>query len=147
MPAVLPYLPMACPCFYPVEPSDGPAGTCVPLGDRWSGVCRAAPDTGWQPDTTTIRQLCNFGYARTKCPHVPEEGPDAVRFTIVDDRNGVIRIYWVTEKDHLPFAHGPLDYRRAESAFAQPHPDACIAQQAVAYVSSYLRRRGESSRL
>jgi hypothetical protein len=48
------------------------------------------------------------------------------------------------EKDHLPFAHGPLEYSRAEARFRIAHPDACVSQQARAYVGSYLHRKGES---
>src|ERR1035438_1653010 len=104
----------------------------MPLGDAWSGVCRAAPDREWLPDANTLQQLCNFGYAREKCARVPADTPDAVR------------IYWVMEKDHLPFAHGPLEYSRAEADFWTAHPDACITQQALAYLGSYLHRKGDS---
>ncbi|MGA3043246.1 MAG: hypothetical protein ABSF54_20905 [Bryobacteraceae bacterium] len=116
----------------------------MPLGDAWSGVCRAGSTGEWQPDLHTLQQLCNFGYAREKCTRVPAAGPDAVRFSISHDRDGLVGIYWVTEKDHLPFAHGPLDYSRPEARFRTPHPDACIAQQAQVYVTGYLRRKGRS---
>jgi hypothetical protein len=135
-------MPMACPWFSPLEYlSPGPGKSPAPLGDAWSGLCRAAPGTGWTPDAETLRRLCNFGYAREKCPRLPPDGPDAVRFSITQDRDGLIRIYWVVEKNHLPFAHGHLDYSRAEARFESPPPDARIAQQAQAYVCSYLRRR------
>jgi hypothetical protein len=116
----------------------------MPLGDAWSGICRAALAEG-HPDANTLQQLCNFGYAREKCALVPPGVPDAVRFTISNDREGLIRIYWVMEKDHLPFAHGPLEYSRAEAGFIAPHPDASLNRQAQAYVSSYLRRKGGSN--
>lgn len=138
---------MACPCFFPVERlplATGKKLAPMPLGDAWSGVCRAAPAAPLPPDANTIQQLCNFGYARGKCPHVPADSADAVRFGISQDRDGIIRIYWVMEKDHLPFAHGPLEYSRAGAAFRTAHADACIAQQAQAFVSSYLRRKGAS---
>ncbi len=118
----------------------------MPLGDAWSGVCRAAPGAEWLPDPHTLHQFCNFGYAREKCVRVPAAGPDAVRFGISHDQDGIVRIYWVMEKDHLPFAHGPLEYARAENGFRTTHPDACVAQQAQAYVSGYLRRKGDSGR-
>ena len=69
-----------------------------------------------------------------------------MRFTISQDRDGLIRIYWVVEKDHLPFAHGPLEYSRADARFKNPDPDVLLAQQAQAYVSSYLRRKEDSRR-
>ena len=118
----------------------------MPLGDSWSGICRAAPTGEWLPDPHSLQQLCNFGYAREKCARVPADGADAVRFGISDDREGLIRIYWVMEKDHLPFAHGPLEYSRADASFRAAHPDTCVTQQAQAYVSAYLRRKGDSGR-
>jgi len=117
----------------------------MPLGDSWSGVCRATPQGEWRPDPHTLQQFCNFGYARDKCARVPADSPDAVRFSISHDREGIVRIYWVVEKDHLPFAHGPLEYSRAEAGLRTTHPDACITQQAQAYVASYLRRKGGSA--
>jgi hypothetical protein len=113
----------------------------MPLGDAWSGICRAAPAGEWRPDPNTLQQLCNFGYARGKCARVPSDGPDAVRFSISHDRDGIVSIYWVMEKDHLPFAHGPLEYSRTEAGFRTVHPDARVTQQAQAYVISYLRRQ------
>jgi hypothetical protein len=140
---------MACPCFFPVERMPQATGKRIPpmpLGDPWSGVCRAMPAGEWLPDPNTLQQLCNFGYAREKCARVPAESPDAVRFGISNDSQGIVRIYWVMEKDHLPFAHGPLEYSRADAGFQCAHPDACVTQQAQAYVSSYLRRKEDSGR-
>jgi hypothetical protein len=140
---------MACPYFYPVEhmpQATGRRTPPMPLGDAWSGICRAAAAGEWLPDPNTAQQLCNFGYAREKCARVPEDGADAVRFSIAHDQDGLVRIYWVKEKNHLPFAHGPLEYSRVDADFRVSHPDACIAQQARAYVSSYLRRKGDSGR-
>jgi len=112
----------------------------MPLGDAWRGVCRARPEGEWLPEPGILEQLCNLGYARDRCTRFPDEGPDAVRFAISQDQDGLIRLYWVVEKNHLPFAHGPLEYARAEGCFRTAHPDARIAQQAQAYLSSYLRR-------
>lgn len=138
---------MACPCFFPVEPlpPSGKQRPPAPLGDRWTGLCCAGAETGWMPDPVAIREICNFGYAAGKCPRFPAGGPDAVRFTISHDQAGLIRIYWVVEKSHLPFAHGPLEYSRTDACFTVPHPDAAIARQAQAYISSYLRRIGDDS--
>jgi len=138
---------MACPWFYPLERA--PQATAkkappMPLGDAWSGVCRAVPGSEWRPAPLIVHQFCNFGYARGKCARIPQDAPDAVRFSVSNDRDGFIRIYWVVEKNHLPFAHGPLEYSRAIAAFTRPHPDACIAQQAEAYVRGYLRRKEET---
>jgi hypothetical protein len=140
---------MACPYFYPVERTPQATGKRtppMPLGDAWSGACRAPATGEWLPDSNTVQQLCNFGYAREKCAHVPGDGPDAVRFGIARDRDGLIRISWVVEKNHLPFAHGAVEYSRASSEFETPPPDPCAARQAEAYLSSYLRRKGDSGR-
>ena len=118
----------------------------MPLGDPWSGVCRATPTGEWLPDAHTLQQLCNFGYAREKCARVPADGPDAVRFGISHDREGLVGIYWVMEKDHLPFAHGPLEYSREAARFLPSHTDPRVAQQAQAYISSYLRRKEDLGR-
>lgn len=115
----------------------------MPLGDAWSGVCRAVPEGEWRPDPQTLQQFCNFGYAREKCAHVPADASDAVRFSVSYDRDGIVGIYWVIEKDHLPFAHGPLEYSRAAAGFRAVHSDARVTQQARAYVVSYLRRKGD----
>jgi len=139
---------MACPCFFPVERmprATGKRTPPMPLGDAWSGACRAVPEGEWRPDPQTLQQFCNFGYAREKCAHVPADASDAVRFSVSHDRDGIVGIYWVMEKDHLPFAHGPLEYSRAAAGFRTVHPDACVTQQAQAYVVTYLRRKGECS--
>jgi hypothetical protein len=118
----------------------------MPLGDAWSGVCRAQPEGEWLPDPQTLQQLCNFGYSREKCARVPADSPDAVRFGVSHDRDGIVSIYWVVEKDHLPVAHGPLEYARADAGFPAAHPDTCVAQQAQAYIASYLRWKGNAGR-
>jgi len=78
---------------------------------------------------------CNLGYARGRCPRFPSgEGPDAVRFTISDDSDpGNVRVYYVIERDHHPFAHGPLDLSAAAPL---------LARQGAAYLESYHRRKG-----
>ncbi len=140
---------MACPWFYPVECLNpgGRKGTPLPLGDAWSGLCRADAGADWTPDAESVQRLCNFGYAREKCPRFPGDSADAVRFSISKDQDGVIGIYWVVEKNHLPFGHGRLDYSTLEGRFAEAPPDALVARQAFAYVSSYLRRKRGSAGL
>ena len=133
---------MACPCFYPVEriPQTG-RSTPAPLGDLWSGICRARPESEWSPDAATAEQFCNFGYAQGKCPRFAGDRGDAVRFAVSQDYGEGIRIYWVVEKDHLPFAHGLLEYSRADAGFQTAQVDALVARQAQAYIGSYLRRK------
>ena len=143
---------MSCPYFYPVRTraeSHGSANAKLPLGDSWSGICRAIPDQSWQPDDATLRPLCNLGYARGSCNRFPEgDGPDAVRFTVSGHQNTAIHIYYVIERDHLPFAHGALEYTTSDGAFTRTPDvyaaeDAMVSRQAQAYVTSYLRRKLE----
>ena len=50
------------------------------------------------------------------------------------------------ERDHHPFAHGPLEYSRAAAAIDAGQ--ACgetLDAQAKAYAASYLRRKSEAS--
>jgi hypothetical protein len=138
---------MACPYFYPVEARAGSA--TLPLGAWWKGVCVAVPGApqaeagaagGSWCDTN-----CNLGYARGECARFPAgEGPDAVRFTISSHENTAIRIYYVMERDHHPFAHGRLEYSPAAAGFVTPPETATLERQAQAYVESYLRRKEES---
>jgi hypothetical protein len=88
---------------------------------------------------------CNLGYARGECARFPAgEGPDAVRFTISGHESTAIRIYYVVERDHHPFAHGRLEYSPAAAGFVTPPETAALERQAQAYVESYLRRKEES---
>lgn len=140
---------MACPYFFPVEPrshENNPLHAMLPLGATWTGLCRAAPERDSQPDDAILRTLCNLGYARGDCARFPgDDGPDAVRFTISQDDGTSLRIYYVIERDHHPFAHGSLDYSLACGGFAEPPSAETMCRQASAYVESYLRRKSEAS--
>ena len=117
----------------------------LPLGDSWAGACRAVADRAWQPDPATLRPLCNLGYARGTCAHFPPgDGPDAVLFTVSADEGASIRLYYVTERDHHPFAHGPLSYSVATASFTSAAPAEALESQARAYIASYLRRKAEA---
>jgi hypothetical protein len=133
---------MACPYFFPVEAHAGSA--MLPLGDWWSGLCHA-PGVPREAGGTCGDTGCNLGYARGACARFPEgEGPDAVRFTIAGHQGGIVRIGYVVERDHHPFAHGRLEYSAAAGGFAPPSLPVLLARQAEAYVESYLRRKKES---
>ncbi len=120
----------------------------LPLGDAWMGICHAVPDQFFRPDDSLLDPFCNLGYARGHCPRFPaDHGPDAARFTIVSDDGDALRLYYVLERDHRPFAHGPLEFSVAQNQLTTPAEGALIAVQARAYAASYLRRRSESDRL
>jgi hypothetical protein len=133
---------MSCPYFDPVAPrvpGSGPESAMLPLGDAWTGICRATPEQPWQPDHATLGPLCNLGYARGTCARFPPgDGPDAVRFAVSGDHGATVDLYYVIERDHHPFAHGPLEHTSAGVQGAGP----LLARQAQAYVQSYLRRKG-----
>jgi len=135
---------MSCPYFDPVAPCE-PAGSSqtamLPLGDRWNGLCRAVPGQPCTPADSDL-SVCNLGYARESCPRFPQSGvPDAVRFTIMADSQSSLRLYYVVERDHHPYTHGPLECTLPSGNFASlPHDDV-FAAQARAYVASYQRRK------
>ena len=140
---------MACPYFHAVKPyrqTDPSRSAMLPLGDAWDGLCHAIPDAPVEPGESTILSFCNMGYARGCCARFPAgEGPDAVRFTIADDGPGTLRVYYVLERDHHPWSHGPLEFSRAAEYLGPPADEAAI-RLARAYVESYLRRISEASR-
>ena len=134
---------MACPYFFPVERRlpTGARDAMLPLGDQYTGLCRAVPGALSTPDESVLRPLCNLGYARGACPSFPsEEGPDAVRFTISRDAGDSIAIDYVVERDHHPFAHGKLEYSASSGSLADS-PGDILARQAAAYAESYRRRK------
>jgi hypothetical protein len=90
--------------------------------------------------------LCNLGYARGACPRFPNgEGPDAVRFTVQAVEETGLRLYYVVERDHHPFAHGPLEFSLASGALMNPPHGQWLGRQALAYVRSYLRRKAAAA--
>lgn len=119
----------------------------LPLGDHWTGICRAAPESPAPVRETAHRPFCNLGYARLECGRFPAgDGPDAVRFTILAAEPGILRLYYVIERDHHPFAHGPLQYSHASGKPANLPVEETFARQAQAYAESYLRRKAEAAR-
>ena len=110
----------------------------LPLGDWWQGECRAGGNAEIDP------AHCNMGYARGHCPRfTPHDGADAIRFTISRHEETLLRIYYVAERDHHPFAQGPLEYSLTAHALVDPPPQATLSRQAEAYAESYLRRKKE----
>jgi hypothetical protein len=133
---------MPCPFFYPVQPLPWPNAPRLPLGDAYAGLCHADPACAAEPEPAVQRQLCNLGYARGRCARFPQaEGPDAVRFSVVEDAGHLIRLCWVRERNHYPFDHGPLEYSPEKQAFAAGAAEPGLERQARAYVASYLRRK------
>ncbi len=92
------------------------------------------------PEPESLRSFCNFGYGRGTCRRFPDsDSADAVRFTVSRDDGATVGIYYVMERDHHPFAHGPIEYSRA-SRSCEPGAHG-LQSLAEAYVASYLRRK------
>lgn len=136
---------MACPYFSPVEVDrEWRSHPRMPLGDPYTGLCRADPFRDWQPDQATLRQCCNPGYARQRCPHFPSAaGPDAHRFSVVSDSGGLLRLFYVAEQAHTPLAHGTIEYSTDRGQFVNGGAAPLLLRQAQAYIESYLRRKAE----
>ena len=115
----------------------------MPLGDPYVGACTAGQA---QVPDGRLRTCCNTGYARGACPSFPGgDAPDALRFGIVQWKDGVATIRYVVERDHHPFDHGTLQLQECE-----PLGDgkgAIVKRQARAFLHSYLRRRPEGADL
>jgi hypothetical protein len=140
---------MACPYFEPLRPRSRAPGAgqtaMLPLGDAWSGACRAGPPDAEPPGEHDLHPACNLGYARGRCARFPHrDGPDAVRFSVSADDGGLIRLRYALESDHHPFAHGRLEYSREHGSFAAAPETPVLLRQAAAYVESYLRRKQEA---
>jgi len=107
----------------------------MPLGDPHRGRCTAE---GGEGAVERVRTCCNTGYARGVCPSFPaSEGPDVVRFGIVQRIGGVATIRYVRERDHHPFDDGRMELRESEPGGAG---ESTLQRQAGAFLASYLRR-------
>jgi hypothetical protein len=135
---------MACPYFYPVarfESSGWVVPPRLPLGDPYTGECRAA-DAAFQPDETRQRQICNLGYGRSRCDHFPEAAlADAVRFHVASDAGELIRIQYVFEKECWPQEHGVFECHSATGDLSNGPDGEILRKQAAAFIESYLRRK------
>jgi len=82
-----------------------------------------------------------MGYARGRCPRYSCDGAgDAVRFLISNDQAGLVRIEYVVERDHHPHQRGSFEYHRAAAILDPPTGNPQLDRQALAFISSYLRR-------
>ncbi|HSP66714.1 MAG TPA: hypothetical protein VLN48_03235 [Bryobacteraceae bacterium] len=133
---------MACPFFMPsrrLEHVGWVRPPRLPLGDPWGGTCHARADNIVEPPDLQQRELCNCGYARGRCERFPGgEAPDATRFSITSDTGGVVRLVYIFEKDHAPASHGVLEFPGSGEVSGVSD---LLAQQAKAFLESYLHRR------
>lgn len=106
----------------------------APLGGLFEGECEIERGAG-EP------RLCNFGYARGLCASFPEGTvADAVRFSVVDSADGLVRVVWILEKDHAPVEHGELEYLESSGEFVEK-PEGVLGVQARVFVENYLERK------
>jgi len=119
----------------------------LPLGGAWTGTCHADAANPVQPAESELLSLCNLGYARGVCPRFPatDPGPDAARFTIAQDDGACLRLYYVLERNHEPFAHGLLECPLPPGPFTGAPVGKLTEKQARAYASSYLTRKASAA--
>jgi hypothetical protein len=111
----------------------------MPLGDPWGGTCHARADDIVEPPDLQQRELCNCGYARTRCDRFPGgSAADAVRFSIISDTGGSVRLVYIIEKDHAPASHGVLEFPESGEITGVSN---LLAHQAKAFLESYLYGR------
>ncbi len=125
---------MACVYFFPIaqlELGDWIHAPRLPLGAAYRGVCRATSDA-FEPPESEQRELCNCGYARGRCGRMPADAPDAIRFSVTENR-GDLQLRWVIEKDHMPVEFGSIASTEASLAIA---PE-LLAAQARAFIQSH----------
>ncbi|HUI84639.1 MAG TPA: hypothetical protein VL240_10465 [Candidatus Binatia bacterium] len=138
---------VACPYFMPESRFNGtwPFPQRLPLGAGWSGTCCAPGYEGVRPGDEELTSGCNMGYA-AKCFRLPpDRQADAVRFALGEEREGVLHVLFVCERNYLPAGHGELCYDRARGRWLQTHDDPRIQRMAECYVLSQLERRNSSA--
>jgi len=133
-----------CPYFIPTERFDD-AGfvhpSRLPLGAGYRGLCGAPGHDGEALTDEELKQGCNLGYARN-CSRLPaEREADAVRFSILRERDGQIALCYVSELNYLPREHGNLQYDSVLRKWLNPHSDRRVQALAECFLQSYLARR------
>jgi hypothetical protein len=110
----------------------------VPLGDLWTGECRA-PGRSEGAEST---ELCNLGYARGRCARFPDNGgPDAVRFSVARPTGEAVSVRFAVERGYLPHEHGTLVFSTGGRCLTVPAPEGPLRRLAEAYLESYLSRK------
>lgn len=134
---------MACPYFMPTSRHEAELWTHrqrLSLGDGFAGCCTAPGRNGCAASETELKDLCNLGYANA-CEHLPADRvADALRFVIARDSGSALTLLWSTERQHLPVAHGQLEYDAASGRFLAAHPDAGLQRMAECFIESYIQR-------
>jgi hypothetical protein len=137
---------VACPFFMPIRRMEStvwkPAAR-LPLGELYAGVCHAQAELA-EPPEPVLRDLCNCGYARGRCSRLPPgDHADAVRFSLLSDDAGAIRLICVLEKDHAPAEHQYLEC--GLDGVVSASVSETLRAQARAFIESYVRLRNASA--
>jgi hypothetical protein len=135
---------MPCPYFIPTDRFDDAAFVHpgrLPLGAAYRGYCGAPEHKGSVPTDEELKLACNLGYARN-CSRLPRDRQaDAVRFSIVQDRQGQISICYVSELNYLPVGYGTLQYDSLLQRWISLHPEVRTQALAECFLQSYLAKR------
>lgn len=146
---------MACPYFMPLqklENGNWPHPSRLPLGAGWCGQCTAPGHEGEVPAQDILEAFCNLGYADC-CAWAPRERVwDAVRFAVAppDGKHAekasappasVLRLRFVCERNHLPVAHGDLEFDLPSASWLRMHADPRIQKMAECFLQSYLQKK------
>jgi hypothetical protein len=139
------------------ENGNWPHPARLPLGGGWSGHCTAPGHEGESPAQHILEALCNLGYASSCSWAPPERAWDAVRFAVsarsdsvahesgknagADGPARVLRLRYVCERNHLPVAHGDLEFDLTRSAWLRRHDDARLQKMAECFLDAYRKSR------
>ena len=110
----------------------------MPLTGLFAGECGDSP--GALLPIERLRDCCNRGHARTRCPQADTIEPDAVQFLVKADRDDVIEVSWAIERNHHPIAVGTLQI--SSTPLSQSGPP--LQYQARAFAANYLRQKGRA---
>jgi hypothetical protein len=131
---------MPCPYFVPLQSLGSRRDRAYwPLLAPWSGECAA--ESGFAGSAVPVTDAdavrwCNFGYA-AGCPRLPAGRPaDKISFGIARERDGILQLTWVLERDHLPVAVGSLHYEREQGEWRSRHEDPILQRQAECYIAA-----------
>jgi len=69
-----------------------------------------------------------------------------VRFSVTEDTPAKLLVVYVVEKDHAPVEFGTLEYSIADARLHGPIISDVLAQQARAFLESYLSARGQAGK-
>jgi hypothetical protein len=118
-----------------------------PLGHPYSGVCHARPEEPFVPPESSLHDLCNCGYARSRCDRFPKDSTvDAVRFSVTSIEPDSVCLVCILEGAHAPVEYGTLKYATRQSRFVDPPPTAILSAQAQVFLESHLNRATTAKR-